>query len=59
MLGLLIFAAIILLMVIPLSPLPMASAAKITVPTDFPTIQGAIDAASQGDTIRVLPGTYN
>jgi parallel beta-helix repeat protein len=59
MLGLLIFGAIIPLMVIPLSPLPMASAAKITVPTHFPTIQGAIDAASQGDTIRVLPGTYN
>jgi hypothetical protein len=30
----------------------------ITVPRDYPTIQSAIDAASPGDTIKVLPGTY-
>jgi parallel beta-helix repeat protein len=57
-LGLPVFAAIIILMIIPLSPLPIANAAKITVPTDFPTIQDAIDAATDGDTINVLKGTY-
>ncbi len=30
----------------------------IAVPGDFPTIQAAIDAASQGDIITVSPGTY-
>jgi parallel beta-helix repeat protein len=31
---------------------------SITVPTDFPTIQAAINASNPGDTIKVLPGTY-
>jgi hypothetical protein len=30
----------------------------ITVPTDFPTIQAAINASNPGYTIKVLPGTY-
>lgn len=30
----------------------------ITVPTDFPTIQAAINAAEPGNTINVLSGTY-
>ncbi len=30
----------------------------ITVPTDFPTIQAAINASNPGDTIKVLPGIY-
>lgn len=35
-----------------------SSAATYTVPTDFATIQGAIDSSWHGDTIVVLPGTY-
>ncbi|MCH2134094.1 MAG: right-handed parallel beta-helix repeat-containing protein [Phycisphaerales bacterium] len=33
-------------------------AAIIEVPTDYPTIQEAVDAAVNGDDILVLPGTY-
>lgn len=36
---------------------PMA-AKEIKVPQDFPTIQAAIDAAEEGDTITVAPGLY-
>lgn len=32
--------------------------ATIVVPTDYPTIQGAVDAASSGDTIDILDGNY-
>ena len=35
-----------------------ASAKTIYVPTDYPTIQEAIDAASSGDTVFVYNGTY-
>ena len=35
-----------------------ASADTIYVPTDYPTIQQAIDAASLGDTVFVWNGTY-
>ena len=33
-------------------------AAEIHVPQDYPTIQSAVDAASNGDTIVVAPGLY-
>jgi len=46
-------------MIIPLSSLQLSSAASaLVVPTQFPTIQAAINAASSGNTVKVLPGTY-
>jgi uncharacterized protein (TIGR03437 family) len=44
-----------LLLLVSLLPLP---AATINVPGDYPTIQTAIGAAVDGDTIVVAPGTY-
>src|ERR1043166_6679333 len=35
-----------------------ARAATIYVPNDQPTIQDAVNAASDGDVIQVLPGSY-
>ncbi len=44
-------------------PAQVALAATITVdddgPADFSTIQDAVDFASSGDTITIMPGTYN
>ena len=37
----------------------LASAAIIDVPEDFATIQAAVDAASNGDVVRVADGTWN
>src|SRR3989338_2616994 len=48
----------LLLLVILLNTLIVA-AATISVPTDFGSIQSAINSASDGDTINVDPGTYN
>jgi len=28
------------------------------VPAQFPTVQGAVEAAQEGDTILIVPGTY-
>jgi predicted outer membrane repeat protein len=38
---------------------PIASADIHIVPTQYPTIQAAADAASNGDEIHILPGTYD
>jgi parallel beta-helix repeat protein len=40
------------------SSVEFCKSADITVPTDFSTIQAAINASSPGDTIKVLPGIY-
>ena len=37
---------------------PSLSAQTLNVPADYSTIQSAIDAAVNGDTILVQPGTY-
>ena len=37
----------------------LSSAATINIPLDYPTIQAGIDAAQDGETVLVGPGTYN
>src|SRR5271169_2935517 len=45
----------------PVSPVPqqVTSGSILNVPSTFATIQAAINAASNGDTINVYPGTFN
>ena len=40
------------------TPAPAANAAVLRVPSQFATIQAAVDAATAGDEIRVGPGRY-
>jgi hypothetical protein len=40
------------------SPLPRTLAADLHVPSEYATIQEAVDAASSGDTIRIAAGDY-
>lgn len=40
------------------SPCTMAASRQLHVPHEFATIQAAIDAAQQGDTVKVHAGTY-
>lgn len=41
-----------------LAAIPSLRAATLHVPQEHPTVQGAIDAAKPGDTVRVAPGRY-
>lgn len=50
--------AIILGVSISLLAINLAHSNTIYVPDDFPSIQGAVNAAVNGDTIIVRPGTY-
>ena len=50
---------ILLLSLVLLSVLPISGfGAEIQVPSQYPTIQAAIDASQDGDVIIVQPGTY-
>jgi parallel beta-helix repeat protein len=53
LLAALTFAAIVIILA------PAAGGATIIVPDDYASIQGAIDNATENDTIRVHAGTYN
>jgi hypothetical protein len=40
------------------SPCTMASSRQLHVPSEYPTIQAAVDAAQPGETVKVAAGTY-
>ena len=50
---------LLVLFTVVISLIPLVAASTIDVPGDYPTIQEAIDHASEGDTIRVAPGVYS
>ncbi|MHC4519923.1 MAG: hypothetical protein ACYTAS_15145, partial [Planctomycetota bacterium] len=51
-----LFAAVVVLVL--LTGSAWVRAAVLNVPSDYPTIQEAIDASSDGDTVLVAPGLY-
>ena len=53
-----IFVFALLVPLVTILSAPRAPAATIHFPLDEPTIQAGIDAARDGDTILVAPGTY-
>jgi len=55
--ALVVLAAVAMVIFVP--PRPGRAAAVINVPADYPTIQAAIVAAVDGDTVVVAAGTYN
>ena len=54
-----LFFVIIGLMIFSVMSIHSSNGASVlVVPTQYPTIQVAVDAAAQGNTIKVLPGVY-
>jgi nitrous oxidase accessory protein NosD len=53
-----LFALVLMACLGPVTSTPALAATTIHVPADYPTIQAAIDAASDGDTIIVAAGLY-
>jgi len=51
-------SAPVLALILVVLPRSSAEASTLGVPQDYPTIQAAIDAAVNGDTVTVAPGTY-
>jgi nitrous oxidase accessory protein NosD len=54
-----LFALLLTLSAGLITPAPVLAATVIHVPGDYPTIQAAVDAASDGDTIIVAAGLYD
>lgn len=52
------FAGLLKLVIFNIILSPLAWAATINIPADFTAIQAGIDAANDGDTVLVAPGTY-